>query len=995
MTVKYTIFRRNLRLLIQLLLVIAFLAMAFVARSQAIVQTDQTDYAPGSIVYISGSGWSPGEGVVLQVLHPGDSLDNTISPSGAHLPWTIQADGQGNISAQWTVPTDEDELGATLVLSAKGLLSGSFAEWTFTDANTRFIVSGLPSGISVTVNFGSTSSMNSSTTFSSGGSNASSQFVYVGTMYFAFPGTLASGSDVYVLISTDKSSPATIGATGAYSITATYELQGGSGGLSVTAPVCAQGGAFTITYIPAQGGQAVTETRTTPYSFTAKKNTAYSITAVQNHNGNTYTGPATVNGTTPNTNGFQETVTLSFSDTQPPTLTLPAPSFAANDPGVCYALVSTPAVTFGDNCSGPLLSWVMGGASGGSGTGQVGNFNYGIGQTSINYLVTDAAGNKTAGIAYVTITDNEPPQITAPAGIQAPTDPGQCSANIVDLGVPVVQDNCGTVTFTSEPSAPFPLGITQVKWTATDYAGNKAVAYQQVSVYDAQLPAIVAPADVVVNTDPGSCSATDVDLGIPVTSDNCSISSVTNDAPASFDIGNTTVTWKVTDGSGNSATAVQTVKVVDNEFPGISLPDNMMISACEPVPYWKGKATDNCSVSISGPFYSPDNSFAPGTTTTISYYAIDGSGNRTDASFTITRAPALLASAVITTPVQCNGGTAVITVSASGGTPPYTGTGTFNKPAGTHSFIVTDEEGCTATATLTVSEPAVVVSTFATNNGYLYFGYTGDQSAQITAKPSGGVGPYTVRMTMDRNLLCNMITASGDELWSASSGGSSANNVCPSSGSISGSPSVEWSNVNAGATVTLNVTLMRDAKFTLVVTDSKGCTYTSSTLTGGGPNGGVDAEDVRCFSASLVQKVQICHRTGSAKNPCVTICVDESAVADHIAHGDYYGKCNSSCTAPVANARVVEDGATGSLDPMVSVFPNPFSSAVTVKVNNPTAAAISMQMVDLTGKDLNISQMPGDHENEFILLTEPLPVGIHVLRVSVGKQVHAVKIMKQ
>ena len=43
MTVKYTIFRRNLRLLIQLLLVIAFLAMAFVARSQTIVNAATTD----------------------------------------------------------------------------------------------------------------------------------------------------------------------------------------------------------------------------------------------------------------------------------------------------------------------------------------------------------------------------------------------------------------------------------------------------------------------------------------------------------------------------------------------------------------------------------------------------------------------------------------------------------------------------------------------------------------------------------------------------------------------------------------------------------------------------------------------------------------------------------------------------------------------------------------------------------------------------------------
>ena len=1074
MSKKFTPLSRNVRLIVQLLLIIAFLAMAFVARSQATVQTDQPDYAPGSTAFISGSGWLPGEGVVLQVLHPGDSIDNTSSPSGAHLPWTVLADELGNISSQWDVPTDEDELGATLLLSAKGVQSGSSAEWIFTDANTKFIVAGLPSGVSVTVNFGSTSAMSQSVTFTSGGNNASSQFVYTGTMYFAFPATLSDGTTTWVLTGTDKTSPATVAATGAFSVTGTYEVQGGSGGLTITAPACAEGVSFTITYTPAQGGQPVTETRTTPYSFTAKKNTTYSITSIQNYNGNTYTGPSTVSGTTPNLNDFQTTVLLSFSDTQPPFLSVPAPVVTGTDYGLCSARVTTPAVTYGDNCSGFALAWVMGGATSGSGTGQVGTYNYAVGQTAITYVVRDAAGNAASAVAYITVSDTEPPMLVPPADIQAPTGFGQCSASIPDLGMPSVQDNCGLVTFTSEPSGPFPLGITQVKWTATDQAGNTTIAYQQVAVYDTEPPRLVAPPalvvsadpgkcsvsavilgvamatdncilgpvtsnappvfplgltsvvwsvsdqsgnqatavqlvtvidmeppvlkvplDIVISTDPGQCSATGVDLGLPEASDNCSLNSVTNDAPVTFLLGSTSVKWVATDQSGNTTVATQIVKVVDREFPVITLPANMVISTCEPVPAWKGKVTDNCSANIFGPFYSPDNTFAPGTTTTISYYALDEAGNRADNYFTITRAAAILASAVVTTPVVCNGGMAVITVSASGGIPPYTGTGTFSKPAGSYSFIVTDAAGCTANAAVTVTEPPAVVSTFATNNSYLYFGYSGDQSAQITARPSGGVGPYTVRMTMNRSLLCNMITSSGDETWSASAGGSSSNHVCPSSGSLAGFPSVEWSSIAAGATVTLNVTLMQDAKFTLVVTDSKGCVYTTSTLTGGGPNGGVDAEDVRCFTNSLVQKVQICHRTGNAKNPCVTICVDESAVAEHIAHGDYYGKCNNTCTAPVANARVVEDGETGTGEPFMSVYPNPFSSDLTVEVVNPTGEMVSIQVYDMAGKNLNINQIPSENKDKYILHTEELPAGIHVLRVTFGKATRAVRIMKQ
>ncbi len=98
----------------------------------ATVTTDHSDYTPGATANITGVGFLAGETVQLLVLHLPNSDDNNSSP--AHQPWTVIAAQDGSIASSWLVPNDQDELGATLQLTATGLASGSVANSIFTDS---------------------------------------------------------------------------------------------------------------------------------------------------------------------------------------------------------------------------------------------------------------------------------------------------------------------------------------------------------------------------------------------------------------------------------------------------------------------------------------------------------------------------------------------------------------------------------------------------------------------------------------------------------------------------------------------------------------------------------------------------------------------------------------------------------------------------------------------------------------------------------------------
>ncbi|MFM7730687.1 MAG: hypothetical protein ACKO6L_06595, partial [Flavobacteriales bacterium] len=86
------------------------------------------------------------------------------------------------------------------------------------------------------------------------------------------------------------------------------------------------------------------------------------------------------------------------------------------------------------------------------------------------------------------------------------------------------------------------------------------------------------------------------------------------------------------------------------------------------------------------------------------YTVTDANGCTFSVSGTITEPAALSATATPGT-IGCSGGSTTVTVSATGGTAPYTGTGTFTVGVGPYAYTVTDANGCTFDVSGTLTEP--------------------------------------------------------------------------------------------------------------------------------------------------------------------------------------------------------------------------------------------------------------------------------------------------
>uniref|UniRef100_UPI003A8DE63C T9SS type A sorting domain-containing protein n=1 Tax=Flavobacterium sp. TaxID=239 RepID=UPI003A8DE63C len=536
-----------------------------------------------------------------------------------------------------------------------------------------------------------------------------------------------------------------------------------------------------------------------------------------------------------------------------------------------------------------------------------------------NTATTEDMVGLTAGTYDVTVTDANGCTATASATVNEPT---VLMASAVTTNVSCNGGSNGTVDLTvTGGTAPYTYVWSNTA-TTEDMTGLTAGSYN-VTVTDANGCTTTASATV---TEPTILMASAVTTNVSCNGGSNGTADLTvtgGTAPYTFAWSNTATTEDmvgltagtydvtVTDANGCTATASATV----------TEPTALMASAVTTAVSCNGGSNGTVDLTVTGgtaPYtYVWSNTAITEdmvglTAGTYDVTVTDANGCTATASATVTEPTALMASA-LTTAVSCNGGSnGTVDLTVTGGTAPYTyvwsNTATTEDltglAAGTYDVTVTDANGCTATASATVTEPTALAVTFTTDNVSCPGGNDGTATVTVT----GGIAPYTY----------------------------------------------VWSN-NA---TTASITGVTDGTYNVTVTDSNGCVITDSVVVATTPDVTAPVADV----ATLTDIVNYCgvmsdeipvptatDNCAGVLNATTTDPLDYTEVGTYVITWTY-DDGNGNTTTQTQNITVEEsplnavtfDNGTFTYDGIVH----------TIEVNNlPTGATVSYSTSPETGSE--------------------------------------------
>ena len=257
-----------------------------------------------------------------------------------------------------------------------------------------------------------------------------------------------------------------------------------------------------------------------------------------------------------------------------------------------------------------------------------------LGETIVTWTATDDYGNSISNTQSITVLDTISPVIMAPSDFQL--EASHIENNIIDLIGVRASDDVEVISITNDAPEVFPLGETIVTWTATDFSGNSASATQTITVVDTTSPVLIAPESIIQEAI--NHEANPVRIGISEYTDIMEVTSVTNDAPEVFPLGETIVIWTATDSSGNSASDSQQISVIDTTIPSIIVPNDIHVEIYDKlgVEIDTGISTSDDVIDSQPTVTNDAPEVFPLGETIVTWTATDCSGNSASATQTIT-----------------------------------------------------------------------------------------------------------------------------------------------------------------------------------------------------------------------------------------------------------------------------------------------------------------------------------------------------------------------
>ncbi|MCX6296242.1 MAG: ASPIC/UnbV domain-containing protein, partial [Bacteroidetes bacterium] len=302
--------------------------------------------------------------------------------------------------------------------------------------------------------------------------------------------------------------------------------------------------------------------------------------------------------------------------------------------------------------------------------------------------------------------------------------------------------------------------------------------------------------------------------------------------------------------------------------------------------------------------------------------------------------PSVSATSTLGSQILCNGGTTTVTVAGSGGTPPYTGEGVFTVGAGIHNFTVTDATSATFVTTITVTEPALLISNYVSTDPTTCSGANGAIDLTIT----GGTSAYTF-------------------LWS---NGASTQNI---SGLAAGVYSYTVTDAN-GCTSNASSTLSNPPapSVTVAIPVDTACTYNAAfVLTGGSPIGGI-------FTGAGVTLGSFNPSAASAGFNVITYTYTDS---------------NGCFAASTDNIFVdVCAGISSISEPLFNIYPNPTSGMLNIETE---ANENTISLFDVLG---NVIYSVKSSSLKTEIDMQNFADGIYFLKVANSKTVSTMRIIR-